>query len=89
MQHSFTHKVLRSTAGDIYQIKAVNSDSRYIIVFLLVSSQQKPAIEKLIAEKPDADVDFSKYGKVITTCYGRYPTEEARKLLLEEFKAAA
>lgn len=89
MQPSFTHKVLASKAGDIYQIKALNNESRHIWVFLLVSPPQKPAMEKLITEKPGDEVDFSRYGKVITTCYGRYPTEEARKLLLEQYGVKA
>ena len=86
MQHkSFTHEILKSLAGDIYKIKVLNSDNRLMFVFLLVSIVQKPAMERLIDEKPDREIDFSQYGKIITTCYGRYPTEEARKLLKEEF----
>lgn len=86
MQHkSFAHNVLKSSAGEIYQIKAINKENRHIFIFLLVSNLQKPALERLLEEKPQDNIDFAQYGKVITTCYGRYPSEEARKLLKEDF----
>jgi hypothetical protein len=82
---SFAHEVLKSSAGDIYQIKAADKNDRIFILYLLTNELQKVKLEALIKSKSADEIDFSEYGKVITTCYGRYPTEEARKLLKNDF----
>lgn len=71
---------------DIYQFVAEDATGQMACYFIKTSPQKKIFLDGTLSRADkNTMLDFKQFGEIIASCYGKKPTDEVKKYLLEHY----
>ncbi len=80
--NNFVEKIIASKGGNVHYVKAIDKSGKDACYFILVDPIKESSFIRALENE---EINFSDYGQILASCFGKNPTEYVLQTLKTKY----